>query len=109
MTMGNRPPAAHRTIFVVDVEGFGDHRRTNKNQVAVRAGLKLAWQRSFAEAGISSADCAVEDRGDGVFVLVPADVPKAPLVGVLPRGLGKALRRHNHARPAPEQIRLRMA
>jgi hypothetical protein len=28
--------AVHRTIVVVDVEGFGDRRRTNRDQVAVR-------------------------------------------------------------------------
>lgn len=107
--MGERPPASHRTIFVVDVEGFGDRRRTNKNQVAVRTGLKQAWQEAFVKAGISWADCAVEDRGDGVFVLAPAEMPKAPFVDVVPGELAKALRRHNETHSPAEQIRLRMA
>jgi hypothetical protein len=30
--------AVHRTILVVDVEGFGDHARTNRDRLAVRYG-----------------------------------------------------------------------
>ncbi|OXM45225.1 hypothetical protein CFP75_32055 [Amycolatopsis alba DSM 44262] len=51
----------------------------------------------------------MEDRGDGAFVLVPAQVPKGPLVEALPYSLADALRQHNKAHPAEEQIRLRMA
>jgi len=32
--------AVHRTIVVFDVERFGDHRRTNLNQAAVRAAVE---------------------------------------------------------------------
>jgi hypothetical protein len=77
--MENQRLAVHRTIVVVDVEGFGDQGRTNPHQVAVRDGLYRAMQDAFGHAGISWDDCGHEDRGDGVFVLVPAEVPKALL------------------------------
>ncbi len=99
----------HRSIVVVDVEGFGDERRTNWHQIAVRDGLYRAVQEAFDHAGIPWADCDHEDRGDGVFVLVPPDVPKELLIESLPPALVTTLDRHNSTHQALEQIRLRMA
>ena len=75
----------------------------------VRNGLYLAMQKAFDHAGIPWADCDHEDRGDGVFVLVPADVPKELLAEPLLTALVAELDRHNGTHKAPEQIRLRMA
>jgi tetratricopeptide (TPR) repeat protein len=102
-------PAVHRAILVVDVESFGDPARTNADQLAVRDAMYKALRQSFAKARISWADCAVEDRGDGVLVLVSPEVPKSRLVTRLPVRLADILGRHNAACPAPERIRLRMA
>ena len=66
-------------------------------------------REAFGRAGISWDDCRHEDRGDGVFVLVPAEVPKGLLAESLPPALVTALRAHNAAHPGAEQIRLRMA
>jgi tetratricopeptide (TPR) repeat protein len=103
------PPAVHRAILIVDVESFGDPSRTNAHQVAIRRRMYGALRRSFAKAHISWADCAVEDRGDGVLVLVPPTVPKSWLVTDVPVHLAEMLVRRNAACPAPERIRLRMA
>lgn len=102
-------PAVHRTILVVDVEGFGDRRRTNPHQIAVRDGLYRALHQALDNAGIVSAGIQYEDRGDGVFVLAPADVPKSLFVEALPGLLAAALREHNLTHRAEERIRLRMA
>jgi hypothetical protein len=102
-------PAVHRTILVVDVEGFGDQRRTNPHRLAVRDGMYRALQQAFGNAGIPWADCYQESCGDGVFVLIPAEVPKGIFVESMPRELAQALRDHNAAHRAEEQIRLRMA
>jgi tetratricopeptide (TPR) repeat protein len=107
--MEDQQLAVHRTIVVVDVEGFGDLSRTNAHQVAIRAGLYRAMQEAFGRAGISWDGCGHEDRGDGVFVLVPAEVPKGLLAESLPSALVTALRAHNAAHAGPERIRLRMA
>ena len=101
--------AVHRSIVVVDVEGFGDEQRTNWHQVAVRDGLYRAMQEAFDHAGIPWAECDHEDRGDGVFVLVPPEVPKELLAESFPPALVAALGRHNGTHKAPERIRLRMA
>ncbi|HUK69360.1 MAG TPA: hypothetical protein VLW50_11520 [Streptosporangiaceae bacterium] len=107
--MGNRRLAVHRTIVVVDVEGFGDRRRTNPHQVAVRDGLYRALREAFGQAGIGWDGCGHEDRGDGVLILVPAEVPKGLLVESLPSALVAALHAHNGTHPGQERIRLRMA
>ena len=107
--MEHRRLAVHRTIVVVDVEGFGDRRRTNRNQVAVRNGLYRVMRDAFHHAGIPWADDGHEDRGDGVFVLVPAEVPKSLFVESLPSALVMALRAHNETHSREERIRLRMA
>ena len=107
--MGVFQPAVHRAIVIVDVENFGDPARTNAHQLAVRDAMYKALRQSFARARISWAGCAVEDRGDGVLVLVSPEVPKSWLVTRLPARLAEMLGRHNAACPAPERIRLRMA
>ena len=107
--MEKRNLAVHRTIVAVDVEGFGDKRRTNQNQLAVRHGLYRAMNEAFDEVDIPWANHYYEDRGDGMFILVSSEVPKSLLVESLPSALVRALRRHNSAHSDPEQIRLRMA
>lgn len=101
--------AVHRTIVVVDVEGFGDQCRTNAHQVAVRGGLYRAMRDAFDGTVISWDDCDCEDRGDGMLILVPAEVPKSLLVESLPSAMVAGLCRHNDAHLSPERIRLRMA
>jgi hypothetical protein len=75
----------------------------------VRDGLYRAMQDAFGRAGIPWDNCDHEDRGDGVFVLVPAEVPKVLLAESLPPALVTALCAHNDRHPEPERIRLRMA
>src|SRR5690349_24789880 len=69
------PPAAHRAIVCVDVEGFGDQGRTTADQVVIRAGLYEALGGAFASSGGRWADCYRGARGYGVLVLVPPQVP----------------------------------
>ncbi|MEV0679351.1 tetratricopeptide repeat protein [Actinosynnema sp. NPDC050436] len=101
--------AVHRTIVVVDVEGFGHPRRTLPHQVGTRAGLYRVVDAAFRAAGVPWEACYHEDRGDSVFVLVPPDYLKAPLVEVLPGALAEALRGHNDTSPAAQRTRLRVA
>ena len=93
--MSELSPAVHRAIVCVDVEGFGDRRRTNPEQVAARDGLYYALDRAFARSEMSWDDCYHEDRGDGALILISPDVPKAFLVTDFPKELAAALREHN--------------
>lgn len=101
--------AVHRTIVVVDVEGFGDRHRTNPRQIVMRDGMYRAVRRAFSRAAIPWDTCHHEDRGDGVFVLVPSEVPKSSFVDSLPGELVAALCEHNTTQQADERIRMRMA
>jgi hypothetical protein len=101
--------AEHRTIVVLDVESFGDRRRTNANQVAVRAGMYEALQQTFRATGIPWDQCYKEDRGDGVFFLAPPDIHKGLFAESFPQDLIKALNEHNLSHGGQERIRLRMA
>lgn len=103
------PPAMHHAIVCVDVEAFGDRRRTNLDQLAVRRGLYRALREAFDGSGVPWATCYYEDRGDGAFVLVPPEVPKSWLTAKLPQTLVTALHEHNDAHRAEAQIRLRLA
>ena len=66
-------------------------------------------REAFSCAGIPWDDCGHEDRGDGVFILIPAEVPKGLLAESLPPALVTALDAYNGTHPDPERIRLRMA
>ena len=106
--MGQRL-AVHRTIVVVDVEGFGDPRRTDRHQVQIRDGLYRATREAFGRVGIPWDGCDHEDRGDGIFILVPAEIPKSLLAESLPPELISGLKDHNAEHPGQRPVRLRMA
>jgi len=101
--------AVHRTILVVDVEEFGSPGRTNPHRVAVRNGLYRALRRAFRACGIPWARCRIQDTGDGILLLAPAQLPKALFARALPGELAEALRQHNAVHSERERIRLRMA
>jgi len=107
--MSGVAPALHRAILCVDIEGFGDRRRTNLHQVAVRDGLYRSLRDAFTRSGVEWAACYHEDRGDGALILVSPDVPKNLLAERVPRELASALSEHNRAHNIEARIRLRMA
>ena len=101
--------AVHRTIVVVDVEGFGDQSRTNPDQVAVRDGLYRAMQEAFGRAGIPWDTCGHEDRGDGALVIFPPDLAAQPIIDVFPEQLRCLIRRHNRFSCEQGRMQLRVA
>ena len=105
----DRRLAVHRTIVIVDIEGFSDPRRTNRHQVRVREGLYRSMRDAFYDAGIPWDSCDHEDRGDGIFILVPAEVPKSLFVESLPSALVAVLQDNNGIHAGQQRIRLRMA
>ncbi|MFC5057131.1 hypothetical protein [Saccharothrix xinjiangensis] len=95
-------------IVVVDVEGFGDPRRTPPHQVGTRAAPYRAIVDALNAAGVPWEACYYEDRGDGVFILVPPEFAKAPLVEVFPCALVAALQGHNDTSAVMRRVRLRV-
>ncbi|KOX27035.1 hypothetical protein ADK67_14475 [Saccharothrix sp. NRRL B-16348] len=101
--------AVHRTMVLVDVERFSAPGRTLHHQLDTRAGLYAVVAEALAAAGVSWEDCHHEDRGDGLFLLIPPEYPKAPLVEVLPEALVRAVRGHNNTSHDSARVRLRLA
>ncbi|MEV0681236.1 substrate-binding domain-containing protein [Actinosynnema sp. NPDC050436] len=95
----------------MDVSGFGA--LDLSQQQAVRHGLYGALEAAFAECGVPWTDdwdgTYHEDRGDGLFVLVPAGVPNSRVVSALPHALVGQLRRYNAMFRPQTGIRLRAA
>jgi class 3 adenylate cyclase len=93
------------SILVVDMLGSG--RWHNPDQLRARSALAIAVRSAFHAAGIAWSHLVVEDRGDGMIVLVPATVSKVDLLDPVVPALVAAIHRHN-ADEEPH-IRLRVA
>jgi hypothetical protein len=101
--------AVHHSFVVVDVESYGDPTRTSPHRTAVRDGMYQVLMSAFADCDLPWNDKAVDDAGDSLMVLVPADVPKSVLVERLPERVVAALCRHNHTHAHEARLRMRMA
>ena len=109
-----RPDAVHRTIVVVDIAESTHPVRTNDDRLVIREAMYEALATAFGRH--DAQRCRWEDRGDGVLILVPPEIPKARLVTGLPDRLEAALAQHNAAmeeqggvRAAATQVGLRVA
>jgi class 3 adenylate cyclase len=103
--------AVHRTILVFDIEQSNHPMRTNRDRVVIHEAMYAAVRTALKRVKYYH-----EDRGDGVLVLVPPEVPKGRLVSNLLARLEAALGMHNAAmerqnasRAAATQVRLRVA
>ena len=94
----------HMSIVVVDVTGFG--RLDNLSQLQVRRSLNLAVRRAFRRAGIRWS-LSIEDRGDGMIILVPAQKSTVEVLDPVLPVLAAQIRRHNES--AHLRIRLRIS
>src|SRR5262245_8748043 len=93
------------SIMVVDMLGSGSW--PNPDQLKARSALAGAVRSAFHAADIAWSHLAVEDRGDGMIVLIPATVSKVDLLDPVFPALVAAIHRHN-AEDEP-RIRLRVA
>jgi class 3 adenylate cyclase len=94
----------HMSIMVVDVAGFG--RLDNRAQARVRAVLNTAARQAFRRAGLRWS-VSVENRGDGMIVLVPATKSTVSLLDPVIPALAAAVRRHNET--SEPRIRVRIS
>lgn len=100
------PGPEHKSILVVDIAGFG--RWHDPAQIKARQVVRDAVRTGLRAAGVRWSDLAVQDRGDGMMVLVPATVSKLDLLDpAIPR-LVAVLRRHNVTVPPGLRVRVRL-
>lgn len=95
--------ALHHLIINLDVQDSGQ--RTNPGQLTLRKVIYDVVQSAFTATGIDLSRLP-EDRGDGVLLVLPADVPKKQMLGRWVNELHEALRERNA--PLKEPIRVRV-
>jgi hypothetical protein len=101
--------ALNCTIFYTDVAGFSASCRTEADRQLVRTRLYELVAGAFEDSGVSWTACYHEDRGDGVLVIVPPEVPTRAVADPLLVLLAAELRRHNGQFGEAVRIRLRAA
>nr|WP_052477778.1 tetratricopeptide repeat protein [Kibdelosporangium sp. MJ126-NF4]CEL13944.1 transcriptional regulator [Kibdelosporangium sp. MJ126-NF4]CTQ88313.1 putative regulatory protein [Kibdelosporangium sp. MJ126-NF4] len=75
----------------------------------LRDGPLRALKKAFRRTDIDWDTCRAQYRGDGVMIVVPAEVAKAVFVDVLPQALVAAVHEHNLRQPESRRLRLRVA
>ncbi|ONI80407.1 hypothetical protein ALI22I_44590 [Saccharothrix sp. ALI-22-I] len=101
--------AVHRSFVVVDVESYGDLTRTTHQRLAARDGMYQVLMTAFADCDLPWDDKMVDDAGDSLIVVLPADVPKSRLADHLPTRAAAELRAHNAIHSHGARLRMRMA
>jgi len=96
-------------VFAVDIADFTAAERDDEVQLALRDALYRVLIDAFDAAGVAWEQCLVEDRGDGVLVTMPAQLPIATVIDLLLIFLGAGLRRHNRLSREVAHIHLRAA
>lgn len=97
----------HWSILVIDITGFG--RWDNLAQLSARAALNLMVRDAFRTAGVGRRKLVVEDRGDGMIVLIAASVSKVDILDLLIPRLTARLREYNEVVDPALRIRLRIS
>jgi hypothetical protein len=97
------------TVLAVDIAGFT---RTDRDDI-IRRHLHEQLYRIVPEAleaaGVPWAHCHHEDRGDGLFVVVPPENSPKSLLALLPEQLATRIRTHNHVAGEAARMQLRAA
>ncbi len=104
---GTRPARGpeHRCIVVVDIAGFGQW--DNETQLRARQALITAVDTALRTGDISLPKLAIEDRGDGMIMLIPPSVSKVDILDPVLPTLAREIRAHNSI--ATPRLRLRVA
>jgi hypothetical protein len=97
------------TVLAVDIAGFT---RTDRDDI-IRRHLRDQLYRIVPEAldasSVPWARCHREDRGDGLFVVVPPEIPAKSLLGSFPEQLAARIHTHNHLAREAACMQLRAA
>src|SRR6266540_5263915 len=98
----------HRSILVVDIEGFTRDDRTGPIQLELRRTLRRALQDALAAAAVSPRACTWQDTGDGFLLAIRPDVPKSLLLDPVVAHLASRLDHHNVTVELARRLRLRV-
>lgn len=107
MLLKPRRSARYCAMLAIDITAFG--RRDDRLQRCMREALYRIVDNACQIAGIPTAICHCEDRGDGILLIAPPCVPAETLLDTLTNHLRAGLRQHNKVTRAEAMLRLRMA
>jgi hypothetical protein len=103
------PADVHTTLLAVDITGFGDPSRDTGAHLRLRAMLYDHLIEAFTITGLPWWECHREDRGDGAFIVAPADTEPGYFLDPLAHQLSAILLRENRLVSHVIRIQLRMA
>jgi class 3 adenylate cyclase len=99
-----------RTIICIDVENFSSTRRKRSDHLSIRESLYRVATEALRELNEPLDGFHIEDRGDGMLIVTPADIDNDLLAKNFLRVLDQRMRRHNESVSRRERsFRLRMA
>ncbi len=93
------------TVILTDVVAFSAHKRTDADRLTIRKALSNIMHAAIG--GYSGV--RLEDRGDGILIVIPAEVPTAKIMDQLLRVLPSGLDRHNSSHRSSAQFQLRLS
>ncbi|MPZ81848.1 MAG: hypothetical protein GEV28_16190 [Actinophytocola sp.] len=88
-------PAGRCSLVAADVVGFGRQRKNLQVQIYLRDSLHTLIENAFVKSEVDFRQCYSEDRGDGLVVAVPPDIPTAQLIHPFVEYVRAGLRLHN--------------
>jgi class 3 adenylate cyclase len=94
------------TIVYTDVVGFAAGTRNDIDRLVVRQATTEMTKAAF---GSYWGACLIGDRGDGLLIVAPPDVPTMTLMKRLMTVLPAELAKHNAIHDAPVRVQLRVA
>ncbi len=94
------------TVILTDILAFGAPNRTDDDRRMIR---RASLEMTRASLGVLWEKCIFEDRGDGLLIVIPPEVPTARVMHRLDQELPGRLRYHNHTYSDSLSIRLRVA
>lgn len=97
----------HKTLLVLDIEKFGP--RKHLEQAEAQRVMYDFFRRALAKAEVEQTAARVEDRGDGLFAVLDADVSKVKLIRSTLSELPTALYDYNRMASNTARIRMRAA
>jgi class 3 adenylate cyclase len=97
------------TVILVDIVDYGARTRGDQDRRTIRVALYQIVQGTFADADFWLRDCHLEDRGDGILLVIPPPVPTSSVVNHILGDLVDLLRQHNELTTEATRIQMRIA
>jgi CRP-like cAMP-binding protein len=94
------------TVVLTDIVAFGARNRNDDDRRMIR---RASLEMTRASLGALWEACIFEDRGDGLLIVIPPEVPTARVMQRIDQELPTRLRRHNHTYSDSLSIRMRVA